>query len=204
MAASRILEEAFSRGFSFFFFFLFFFVYCWCLWIWPVECLFLNVFPDSHVPLIEQKLAPLNHVYRLLKEKWCQRCLQLEGLNYLQLSSDDLTSTCSTSFSFFNGGRHEAHFGNAGMPDPKMSGKDPFNRRKWTNILLAANVLWVLAYSFHQHFKFMTSKCAYCCKSVSSNSVYSHFSFFILLLLDYTVFANLHTTWWDGLLIIIC
>jgi len=94
----------------------------------------LAAFPDSHVPLVEQKLAP---VFRL-KDKWCQRYLQLKGLNYLQLSSDGLTSACSTSFSFFNRGRPEASFGNA---DSKMSRKSPFNGRKWTNILLAANVL---------------------------------------------------------------
>ncbi|WJX68315.1 hypothetical protein P8452_52695 [Trifolium repens] len=85
-----------------------------------------------------KKLAP---VFRL-KDKWCQRYLQLKGLNYLKLSSDGLTSTCSTSFSFFNGGRPEASFGNA---DSKMSQKSPFNGRKWTNILLAANVLFYIA-----------------------------------------------------------
>lgn len=62
-------------------------------------------------------------------------------MNYLLSSSDDLASTCSTSFSFFNGGGHGAQFGNAGMSDSKMSGKNPFNGRKWTNFLLAANVL---------------------------------------------------------------
>ncbi|KAJ1419954.1 Rhomboid-like superfamily [Sesbania bispinosa] len=92
-----------------------------------------------------KKLAPLNHVFRL-KDKWCQRCLQLKGMDYLQLSNDDLTSTCSTSFSFFNGGEHGARFGNdAGMSNSKMSGKNPFNGRKWTNILLAANVLFYIA-----------------------------------------------------------
>ncbi|XP_057431538.1 RHOMBOID-like protein 10, chloroplastic isoform X2 [Lotus japonicus] len=92
-----------------------------------------------------KKLAPLHrHVFKL-KDKWCQRCLQLEGMNYLLSSSDDLASTCSTSFSFFNGGGHGGHFGNAGMSDSKMSGKNPFNRRKWTNILLAANVLFFIA-----------------------------------------------------------
>ncbi|KAG4955686.1 hypothetical protein JHK85_042066 [Glycine max] len=74
--------------------------------------------------------------------KWCQRCLQLNGLNYLQLSTGDLTSSCSTSFSFFNGGGDGGRFGKAGISNSKMSGKDPFNGRKWTEILLAANVFW--------------------------------------------------------------
>lgn len=98
------------------------------------------MFPDSLVPFAEQKLTPLSQVFRL-KNKWCQRYLQLEGLNYLELSIGDLTSSCSTSFSFFNGGGHGGRFGNAGMSNSKMSGKNPFNRRKWTDILLAVNVL---------------------------------------------------------------
>ncbi|RDX64432.1 RHOMBOID-like protein 10, chloroplastic [Mucuna pruriens] len=92
-----------------------------------------------------KKLAPLSHVLRL-KDEWCQRCLQLKGLNYLQPSTGDLTSSCSTSLSFFNGGGHGGHrSGNAGMSNSKMSGKDPFNGRKWTEILLGANVLFYIA-----------------------------------------------------------
>ena len=100
----------------------------------------LAVSDVPHVSLIEQKLAPLNHVFKL-KDKWCRSSLQLKGLNFLQLSNDDLTSACSTSFSFFNRGGHGARFGKAGMSNSKMSGKNPFNGRKWTNILLATNVL---------------------------------------------------------------
>ncbi|TKY71328.1 RHOMBOID protein 10 [Spatholobus suberectus] len=91
-----------------------------------------------------KKLAPLSHVFRL-KDKWCQRFLQFKGLDYLELSTGDLTSSCSTSFSFFNEGRHGGRIGNAGMSNSKMSGKDPFNGRKWTEILLAANVLFYIA-----------------------------------------------------------
>lgn len=99
-------------------------------------------FFDPCVSLPEQKLAPLNHVFRL-KDKWFQRSLQLEGVNFLQLSNDDLTATCSTSFSFFNEGGHGAHFENAGTSNSNsnVSRKNPFNGRRWTNILLAANVL---------------------------------------------------------------
>ncbi|XP_058773797.1 RHOMBOID-like protein 10, chloroplastic [Vicia villosa] len=87
--------------------------------------------------LLRSCFKRLSPVLRL-KDKWRQRFLQHKGLNYLQLSSDGLTSTCSTSFSFFNGGRPEAHLGNG---DSNVSRKSPFSRRKWTNILLAANVL---------------------------------------------------------------
>ncbi|RYQ82807.1 hypothetical protein Ahy_B10g101375 isoform E [Arachis hypogaea] len=95
---------------------------------------------DSSVFLLEQKLTSLDQLFKL-KDKWCQSSLKLKGLNFLQLSNNDLNSTCSTSFSFFNGGGHGAHFGNDGMSNSKMSGNNPFNGRKWTNILLAANVL---------------------------------------------------------------
>ncbi|KAH1051894.1 hypothetical protein AAZX31_08G183100 [Glycine max] len=92
-----------------------------------------------------KKLAPLTHIFRL-NDKWCQRCFQLNGLNYLQLSTGDLTSSWSTSFSFFNGGGDGGRrYGKAGMSNSKMSGKDPFNGRKWTEILLAANVLFYIA-----------------------------------------------------------
>ncbi|KAH1207880.1 RHOMBOID-like protein 10, chloroplastic [Glycine max] len=50
-----------------------------------------------------------------------KRCLQLNGLNYLQLSTGDLTSSCSTSFSFFNGGGDGGRFGKAGISNSKMS-----------------------------------------------------------------------------------
>ncbi|KAK7246843.1 hypothetical protein RIF29_41713 [Crotalaria pallida] len=86
-----------------------------------------------------KKLAPLTHVFRL-KDKWCR-------LDFLQLSNNDLTSNCSTSFSFFNGGGHGARFENTGMSNSNsnISRKNPFNGRKWTNILLAANVLFYIA-----------------------------------------------------------
>ncbi|RYR35569.1 hypothetical protein Ahy_A10g050714 isoform A [Arachis hypogaea] len=90
-----------------------------------------------------KKLTSLDQLFKL-KDKWCQSSLKLKGLNFLQLSNNDLNSTCSTSFSFFNGGGHGAHFGNGGMSNSKMSGNNPFNGRKWTNILLAANVLFYI------------------------------------------------------------
>ncbi|XP_015943689.1 RHOMBOID-like protein 10, chloroplastic isoform X1 [Arachis duranensis] len=90
-----------------------------------------------------KKLTSLDQLFKL-KDKWCQSSLKLKGLNFLQLSNNDLNSTCSTSFSFFNGGGHGVHFGNGGMSNSKMSGNNPFNGRKWTNILLAANVLFYI------------------------------------------------------------
>ncbi|KAI4296255.1 hypothetical protein L6164_036229 [Bauhinia variegata] len=91
-----------------------------------------------------EKLDPLHHVIRW-KNVWSERALQFKGISFHQLSSDDLTGTCSTSFSFLNWGEHKAHSGNDGISMSKMPGRDPFNGRKWTNILLAANILIYIA-----------------------------------------------------------
>ncbi|KAF7803641.1 RHOMBOID-like protein 10, chloroplastic isoform X1 [Senna tora] len=90
-----------------------------------------------------KRLPPLNHVIRL-KDVWCERALQLKEINFLQLSYDVSTSF-STGFSFFNGGEHRARLGNDGMSNSKMSNRNPLSRRKWTNILLAANILLFIA-----------------------------------------------------------
>ncbi|XP_019418477.1 PREDICTED: RHOMBOID-like protein 10, chloroplastic [Lupinus angustifolius] len=76
---------------------------------------------------------------RQLKDKWCQGSIQLKGFNFLQLSND--------AFSFFSGGGHGDHFRKAGMSNSNsnMSRKNSFSGRKWTNILLAANVLFYIA-----------------------------------------------------------
>ncbi|XP_054800363.1 RHOMBOID-like protein 10, chloroplastic isoform X2 [Prosopis cineraria] len=91
-----------------------------------------------------KKLPPLNHAFRW-KDICCERALQFKEINFHQLSNDVLTSTCSISFSFFNGGEHRARVGNDGMSNSKMSSQSPFNGRKWTNILLAANILIYIA-----------------------------------------------------------
>ncbi|KAK4271150.1 hypothetical protein QN277_019886 [Acacia crassicarpa] len=91
-----------------------------------------------------KKLPPLDHVFRW-KDIWCERALQFIEINFLQLSNDVLSSTCSSSFAFFNGGKHRAHLGNDGMSKSRMSSQRPFSGRKWTNILLAANILLYIA-----------------------------------------------------------
>lgn len=146
------LGEVMCASSFFFFFFCIFGVFeIYQLFIFILESGCCGSIPWlKSLSLVEQKLAPVLR----LKDKWCQRFLQHKGLNYLQFSSDGLTSTCSTSFSFFNGGRPEAHFGNA---DSNMSRKNPFSGRKLTNILLAANVLWAWTYSLHWCIKFATS-----------------------------------------------
>ncbi|KAL5156996.1 RHOMBOID-like protein 10, chloroplastic [Glycine soja] len=66
-------------------------------------------------------------------------CFKLSYGNRLKWRSQ--VSCRLRSFSFFNGGGDGGRFGKAGISNSKMSGKDPFNGRKWTEILLAANVL---------------------------------------------------------------
>ncbi|KAL5156992.1 RHOMBOID-like protein 10, chloroplastic [Glycine soja] len=84
-------------------------------------------------------------------------CFKLSYGNRLKWRSQ--VSCRLRSFSFFNGGGDGGRFGKAGISNSKMSGKDPFNGRKWTEILLAANInsliekgqLWRLAMSSFLH-----------------------------------------------------
>ncbi len=92
--------------------------------------------------LIEQKLSRLDHVPRL-KDVWCEKALQFKGFNFLQLSKDTMTSTYSTCLCFFNGGETRKDFGNDRPPHSNISTRNSFNGRRWTNMLLAVNVLWV-------------------------------------------------------------
>ena len=94
---------------------------------------------------IEQKLSRLGHVPRL-KDVWCEKDLQFKEFNFLQLSKDTLTATYSTCSSFFNGGETRKDFGNDRAFHSKISSRNSFNGRRWTNILLAVNVLWVSVY----------------------------------------------------------
>ncbi|CAL0300785.1 unnamed protein product [Lupinus luteus] len=66
------------------------------------------------------------------------------------LSTSPTFSATASEFFFTlisSGGGHGGHFGKAGMSNSNsnMSTKKPFNGRKWTNILLAANVLFYIA-----------------------------------------------------------
>ncbi|KAG6651929.1 RHOMBOID-like protein 10, chloroplastic [Carya illinoinensis] len=91
-----------------------------------------------------QKLSCLDHVPRL-KDVWREKAFQFREINFFQLSKDAVTSTYSTGLSFFDGGEKRKGFRNDGVPHSKISGKNAFDGRRWTNILLAANVLVFIA-----------------------------------------------------------
>eukprot|EP00257_Ricinus_communis_P027843 XP_025015257.1 RHOMBOID-like protein 10, chloroplastic isoform X1 [Ricinus communis] len=89
---------------------------------------------------IGQKLSHLCHVPRL-KDIWCRKASQFKGIDFLQISNDVLASTTSHCLSFFNGGETGKGHGIQGAPYSEASKSNSFNGRKWTNILLAINIL---------------------------------------------------------------
>ncbi|XP_021625627.1 RHOMBOID-like protein 10, chloroplastic isoform X2 [Manihot esculenta] len=90
-----------------------------------------------------KKLSHLCNVPRL-KELWCEKASQFKGINFFELSNDFLASTCSPCLFFFNGGET----GRGRGIDGSLSGtsrRNSFDGRKWTNVLLAINVLVFVA-----------------------------------------------------------
>ncbi|KAK4565191.1 hypothetical protein RGQ29_007015 [Quercus rubra] len=102
------------------------------------------LFHSSSSSYFFKKLSRLGHVPRL-KDVWCEKDLQFKEFNFLQLSKDTLTATYSTCSSFFNGGETRKDFGNDRASHLKISSRNSFNGRRWTNILLAVNVLIFIA-----------------------------------------------------------
>ncbi|GLT54270.1 hypothetical protein SLA2020_274820 [Shorea laevis] len=91
-----------------------------------------------------KKLSRLGHVPRL-KDVWCKKALQFKAFNFRQLSKDTMASTYLACFCFFNEGEPRKDFRNDGAPHSKISSRNSFNGRRWTNLLLAANVLIFIA-----------------------------------------------------------
>lgn len=70
------------------------------------------------------------------------------GIGNFRFANDVVCSSCSSYLCFFNGGEQRKYFGNEGNSgSSKMdtSRRNSFNTRKWTNILLAINVLIYVA-----------------------------------------------------------
>ncbi|XWS55224.1 hypothetical protein CRYUN_Cryun10bG0156600 [Craigia yunnanensis] len=94
-----------------------------------------------------KKLSHLCNVPRL-KYVWSETTSNFMGIDIFQFTNDALTSSCSSYLCFFNGEEKRKEFGNEGSSrSSKMetSWRNSFNRRKWTNILLAINVLIYVA-----------------------------------------------------------
>ncbi|KAK4491242.1 hypothetical protein RD792_001976 [Penstemon davidsonii] len=80
----------------------------------------------------------------LLMNMCHERALQFTGFNCFQWSFNALSATLM-SLSFFNGDESRREHNDIGKSQSKPSRRDLFDKRQWTNILLAANVLVYMA-----------------------------------------------------------
>ncbi|XP_057977889.1 RHOMBOID-like protein 10, chloroplastic [Malania oleifera] len=85
------------------------------------------------------------HLYDVpeLKDIWHKRALQFKGINF-PLSNDSFSSACSLFLCFFNG-EETTESSRDEAPSFKTTSKNLFDGRRWTNILLAINVLVYIA-----------------------------------------------------------
>ncbi|OMO92098.1 Zinc finger, RING-type [Corchorus olitorius] len=85
-----------------------------------------------------------------LKDVWSETAYNFNRIDIFQFTSIGFTSQCSSFLCFFNGEEKRKEFGHEGsnrsskMETPS-SRRNSFDRRKWTNILLAINVLIYIA-----------------------------------------------------------
>ncbi|XVE48682.1 hypothetical protein DITRI_Ditri01bG0021900 [Diplodiscus trichospermus] len=93
-----------------------------------------------------KKLSHLCNVPRL-KDVWSGTTSNFMGTDIFQFTNDAFSSSCSSYLYFFNGEEKRKEFGNEGSKLSKMetSRRKSLNRRKWTNILIAINVLIYVA-----------------------------------------------------------
>lgn len=92
------------------------------------------------ISVVEQKISHLYNVPRL-KDEWYERNFCFKGIDLFQFTSDSLAPSCFSGLYFFNGEQKRNDNGNEGRSNLETPGGMNFNRRKWTNILLAINVL---------------------------------------------------------------
>ncbi|XVF45749.1 hypothetical protein PTKIN_Ptkin02bG0231300 [Pterospermum kingtungense] len=93
-----------------------------------------------------KKLSHLCNVPRL-KHVWSETTSNFMGTEIFHFTNDAFTSSFSSHLCFFNGEDKRKGFANEGSRPSKMeaSRRNSFNSRKWTNILLAVNVLMYVA-----------------------------------------------------------
>ncbi|XP_022155015.1 RHOMBOID-like protein 10, chloroplastic [Momordica charantia] len=92
-----------------------------------------------------KKFAPLNDISSKVKDAWCPRALHFPGLNFLEVSKDIISSNYSACLFLFGGGKTGNSLRNERKSDWKTSNRNPLNNQRWTNILLAVNILTYLA-----------------------------------------------------------
>ncbi|XP_038888168.1 RHOMBOID-like protein 10, chloroplastic isoform X2 [Benincasa hispida] len=90
----------------------------------------------------DKKLAPVIEFSSKVKNAWCSSALHFPGLNFLEVI---LSSTHAACLYFFGGGETGSSLKNERISHWKTSNRNPQNDQRWTNILLAVNILAYLA-----------------------------------------------------------
>lgn len=76
-----------------------------------------------------------------MKDAWFPRALHFPGLDFLEASKDVLSSTYTTCLYFFGGGETGNSFKDEPISHSNTSNRSPQNDGRWTNILIAVNIL---------------------------------------------------------------
>lgn len=98
--------------------------------------------------LFQSSLKKFSDVYNVprLKDELYERASCFKRINLIQFTNDAFASSRSSCLYFFNGEEdRRSNFRNEGKSNMGTSRGMNFSRRKWTNILLATNVLFYLA-----------------------------------------------------------
>ncbi|XP_020597345.1 RHOMBOID-like protein 10, chloroplastic isoform X2 [Phalaenopsis equestris] len=96
-----------------------------------------------HLLLRSSLCQDYNHLTELhkIKDSWCRRPHIFNHYYLLEALYDTFSSSCSSCFSFFSGSESGKRYVDTHKFQLKASTGSPFNKRLWTNILLAFNIL---------------------------------------------------------------
>jgi len=75
-----------------------------------------------------------------------QKSHNLRQFNLLQWSNDAISAACSSCLCFFGGNPSRKETRAEGGSSQEISRRSPSSQRRWTNVLLAVNVLLVIIY----------------------------------------------------------
>ncbi|XP_042496185.1 RHOMBOID-like protein 10, chloroplastic isoform X1 [Macadamia integrifolia] len=97
--------------------------------------------------LLRSSFKGLSNFDNLLqfKDVWHERAFLFKGTDFLQSSKDAFSATCTSCLCFFGGKNSNTDFGGKGKSYLESSSRNSLNGRKWTNIILAINVLVYVA-----------------------------------------------------------
>nr|AIY60683.1 rhomboid protein Phaam_RBL10 [Phalaenopsis amabilis] len=96
-----------------------------------------------HLLLRSSLCQDYNHLAELhkIKDSLCRRPHIFKHYYLLEALYDTFSSSCSSCFSFFSGSESGKRYVDTHKFQLKASTGSPFNKRLWTNILLALNIL---------------------------------------------------------------